>query len=430
MWVRKRFDIAWSDLALGVLNTCLPRDRAAIQRDIEEFWSASDDTLAFLSVRSGFDLLLKYAELPPGSEVLISAITIKDMVRIVEHHNLVPVPVDLDLDSLAPKLDVLRRAITPKTRAILVAHLCGSRVPMEPIIKLAGEHKLLVIEDCAQAFAGRQYKGHPESDVSMFSFGPIKTATALGGAVLRVRRRQLLRRMRQQQATYPVQGRFSYFRRLLKYSAMKAGSVRPFLALVVRACRLIRFNHDHLFNGSARSFPGPRFFSRIRQQPCTPLLALLRRRLQTYDPRRLAQRASKGELLVRLLHDRVPCPGAAASGHTHWVFPVRVDDPAGVISSLAAAGFDATQGQSMIVVPPPPDRPELDPRAARDGMAKIVYLPFYPEMPTRSLERMAKVLLRQCGPLPAGSTDSDDSSSSERSSEGVMVRLRRALARR
>lgn len=90
-----------------------------------------------LSVRSGFDLLLEAFGLPPQSEVLISAITIPHMVRIVKEHDLVPVPLDLDLKDPAPRVDVLRRAVTPATRVIVVAHLFGGRVSLEPVLELA-----------------------------------------------------------------------------------------------------------------------------------------------------------------------------------------------------------------------------------------------------------------------------------------------------
>ncbi|MEX2558766.1 MAG: DegT/DnrJ/EryC1/StrS family aminotransferase, partial [Pirellulales bacterium] len=186
MWARKRLDIGWFDLGYATLCCCLPGRRAERQRCIESLWSGSGDTLACLSVRSGFDLLLEALALPPGSEVLVSALTIKDMVRIIDEHGLLAVPVDLEPGAMAPDLDSLRQAITPATRAILVAHLFGGRIDLEPIVRLAEEHGLLVIEDCAQAYVGPHFVGHPGVAASMFSFGPIKTATALGGGLIRV----------------------------------------------------------------------------------------------------------------------------------------------------------------------------------------------------------------------------------------------------
>ena len=254
MWARKRLDVGWSDLGYGLLRACRPADRWAAQRRVERAWSGSADALACLSVRSGFDLLLGALALPPGSEVLVSAITIPHMVEIIEHHGLVPIPVDLDADRLAPRLDRMRRAVTPATRAVVVAHLFGSRIPLEPILALAEAHGLRVIEDCAQAFAGTEYQGHPRADASMFSFGPIKKATALGGAVLAVRDARLLQRMRIRQASYPVQSKGAYVRRLLKYGALMACSSRVSFSVLMRALRMMGRDPDRAINGSVRGF--------------------------------------------------------------------------------------------------------------------------------------------------------------------------------
>jgi len=397
MWLRKRLDLGWSDLALGMLACLRPGGAGAAQAELESCWSSTGDALACLSVRSGFDLLFAALNLPRDSEVLISAITIPDMVRIIEDHGLVPVPIDLEVSQMAPQIELLRRAITPAARAIVVAHLFGGHILMEPILELARKHGLLVIEDCAQAFADQTYRGHPQADVSMFSFGPIKTATALGGGILRVRDAELLARMRSRQAEYPVQGRGAYLRRLLKYALLKAFSVRPVVKIVVGFCRVIHYDYDRMINGAVRGFAGPGFFRRIRQRPCPALLSLLKRRLRSYDLRRLERRTAHGELLAKLLGERVIRPGAKLAAHTHWVFPILVDDPDRVVQRLQRAGFDATQGQSLCVVPPPEGRRQLQAQAADDVLAKTVYLPMYPELPRRALQNMAAAVLEACG---------------------------------
>ncbi len=392
MWVRMRFDIEWPDLSYGIAAAGRPLDRQDLEGKVAGYWSAPEQAFACLSVRSGFDMFWAAHRLPPGSEVLMSALTIPDMVRIVEHHGLAAVPLDLDVSRMAPRLDLLEGAITPRTRAVVVAHLFGTRVPMDPIVQVARRHGLLVVEDCAQAFAGRAFEGHPESDAVMFSFGPIKTSTALGGAVLHVRDPEILRRMRSRQATYPVQQRSTYAQRLLKYSALKAASSRPLCDAILSLSQAAELNHDHLINSAVRGFSGPRFFERIRRQPSEPLLALLARRLWTFDPERLKRRAARGEFLVRLLSAAVRRPGSLAPDHTHWVFPIMVEDPPGVIAALGRAGFDATQGGSLRVIPPPADRPDLTPHATRSLARSTVFLPLCRQMPARSVRRMAEVI--------------------------------------
>jgi len=169
MIARGRIDIGWSDLAAGAWACVQPGRRQTETARLEERWSAAGDAVACLSVRSGLDLLLATVDWPPGSEVLVSAITIRDMVRIVQHHGLVPVPVDLDMDALALTTAALERARSPRTRAVLVAHLFGSRMPLDEVARFARAHRLLLIEDCAQSFSGLDYRGSEKSDVSFFS---------------------------------------------------------------------------------------------------------------------------------------------------------------------------------------------------------------------------------------------------------------------
>jgi perosamine synthetase len=396
MWVRKRFDIGWSDICYGIVRSCWLADRANTLRRVEGEWSNADDALACLSVRSGFDLLLQTANWPKGSEVLMSALTIPDMVRIVKHHEHTAVPIDLDMSCLAPKLDNIRSAINSKTKAIVIAHLFGTRVPLDPIIELAREHGLMVIEDCAQAFDGRGYTGHPQADVSMFSFGAIKSCSALQGALFKIRSGEAYERMRNAHEQYLIQRRATYFRRLLKYSLLKLLSTRPMMEAFSRGCRVTGRSHDSFSNRVAKGFAGPDFFGRIRKQPSDTLLAMLERRLRNCDHHRIDVRESRGRTLDAHLNNRVPRPGAEADFNNYWVFPIVLDDPESVLPRLWKAGFDATQGDSMCVVDPPADRPELQAKDATETCEKLVYLPLYPEMSERCLKRMARILLAAC----------------------------------
>jgi perosamine synthetase len=392
MWSRKRFDIGWSDLLGGLLKVCLPIKRAGLDKLVEDIWANPEHVFACLSVRTGFDLLLGALALPKGSEVLVSAITIPDMIRVIERHGLVPVPVDLDPRTMVPAAESWQRAVTPDTRAILVAHLFGGQVPMAPILELTQRHKLFVFEDCAQAYTGNQYQGCPEADVSMFSFGSIKSYTALGGALLKVRDPQLLERMREAHARYPMQSRGLYGKRLLKYMGLKLLSYRPVCGFFIRVCRAMGFNYDLWANRSARGFPGEELFIQIQHRPCAPLLSVLKRRLERFDPQRLAKHVEKGRDLSDAINKDIFCPGATNQPNTYWVFPVLVNQPDQLIEQLVREGFDATQGQSLCVVPAPAGRAKAS--LAEEILAKIVFLPFYPELSEKESRRMAEVVLR------------------------------------
>ncbi len=72
---------------------------------------------------------------------------------------------------------------------------------LDEVARFARDHGPLLVEDCAQAFRGPESMGDPAADVSMYSFGTLKTSTALGGAVLRVSDGAVLGRRRPSTAT-------------------------------------------------------------------------------------------------------------------------------------------------------------------------------------------------------------------------------------
>ena len=119
-----------------------------------------------------------------------------------------------------------------------------------------------------------------------------------------------LTQMQSADAEYPVQSSRSYLRRLLKYMAMKVGAYRHVFRALVGTYRVLGWDHDRMVNGTARSFPGAALLQQIRQRPSAPLLALLHRRLQRFDRKRLSARMARGRLLIELLHEKVPCPTA------------------------------------------------------------------------------------------------------------------------
>jgi dTDP-4-amino-4,6-dideoxygalactose transaminase len=392
MWPRKQLDIDWSDLAYG-LSTISHATAPADAKVIGTGWFPAEEALVSLSVRSGWDLFLAAVRFPPGSEIIMSSVTIHDMAQIIEHHRLVPVPIDVDPGDLEAVLSDLEQSISPRTKAILVAHLFGSRTGMEPIIRLARRNNVLVVEDCAQAFVGREYAGHAESDCSLFSFGPIKTATALGGAVLRIRDADLRQRMDRLKGTYPFQRRGSYLARLAKYAAFRRLSTPRAYGAVVNALTAIGADYDRVLGSAAHSFGKAEFFRQIRRQPSSPLRYMLQRRIATFEDgglQRLKCRIQRGVRFARSLSNGMVL-GSQNPTHTYWVMPVRVGNPAAVLTELRRAGFDATDRSSLVVVP-------SQNRAGKTGphiphwLAETIFLPNGDAMPDQEWDRMATVL--------------------------------------
>ncbi len=125
--------------------------------------------------------------LQPGDEVITPSYTYIATVEVVALLRLTPVFVDVDADTFTMNIDSVRKAITPKTKAIIPVHLYGQCVNMEPLMALANEYGIPVIEDNAQAIGGnytfsdgRTVKSGTIGMVGCTSFFPSKNLGAYG----------------------------------------------------------------------------------------------------------------------------------------------------------------------------------------------------------------------------------------------------------
>ena len=125
--------------------------------------------------------------LEPGDEVITPSFTYIATTEVVALLRLKPVFVEVDPDTFCMHPEALRKAITPKTKAIVPVHLYGHSAPMEEILQIAREHNLRVVEDNAQAIGcsytfsdGSTQKTGTMGDVGTTSFYPSKNLGAYG----------------------------------------------------------------------------------------------------------------------------------------------------------------------------------------------------------------------------------------------------------
>lgn len=108
----------------------------------------------------------------PGDEVIVPDLTFAATINAVLHAGATPVIVDVETDSWCICPDAIEQAITCRTKAVIVVHLCGQVAQMSAIMKLASKYNLKVIEDCAEAH-GARFDGKPVGSighVGCFSF--------------------------------------------------------------------------------------------------------------------------------------------------------------------------------------------------------------------------------------------------------------------
>ena len=127
---------------------------AAFQEHLEQYTGAKH----VIPVGNGTDALqiaLMGLGLKPGDEVITPTFTFIATAEVVALLGLTPVVVDVDWDTMNMDMEAVRRAITPRTKAIVPVHLFGQCADMESLMALAKEHGLYIVEDACQAIGAR-----------------------------------------------------------------------------------------------------------------------------------------------------------------------------------------------------------------------------------------------------------------------------------
>jgi perosamine synthetase len=382
---RGRLDLSAADFAFALAACCRGHSTEALTASLAERFP-SWHVLPALSVRTAWDGLLGQLALPAGSEVLVSDVTIPDMIRLVREHGLTPVPVPTDYDSLSVEPDQFERQITPRSRLALVAHLFGSRMDLGPLAATARKSGILLVEDAAQSFAGCERTAASPADVQLLSFGPIKTCTALGGGLVLIRDSDLADGVEQRLRSYPRQSATGYLRRTVQFAAIQTLASRWVLPHLQRIIALMGSDLDEVLHRGTRGFSATNFWKQLRRQPSGALLAMLCRRIGNFDDSAILRRSARAFRLWDLLAD-VCRPGTLSCEHTHWVLPIAVDDPVQFTHALRQRGFDATQrGSSLIQV--------TDGEGPGDGRwERLVYLPNSPSMRPEPLASAVRAVL-------------------------------------
>ncbi|WP_425218279.1 aminotransferase class V-fold PLP-dependent enzyme [Tumidithrix helvetica] len=386
VYPRLVLDISFYDLLVAVLSFLVPIERARITHQIQAFWGIDREVLVTLSVRTSLDLFLQALDLPHGSEILMSAVNITHMVEIVERHHYIPVVVDIDLETLAPSLELLQASITSKSRVFVIAHLFGTVTPLEAYLEVCRAHNILLVEDCAQAFAGLRYLGDSNADISLFSFGPIKSCTALGGAVMLVRDKALAKSIQAIEQTYPSKSEGWFFVRLCKYLGLKFLSIPEIFGLLIGCLQRFQKDPDSLINSLTRGFPKGDILAQLRYRPPNRMLGLLQNRLQHLDSSHFDKREHYAREFLSLLGDRIFPLGSKAAQHSYWLVPIMIDDPVLLMAKIRAEGFDPTRGTTSLR-----SIGEASIQA-KQLIENVLYLPIHPTLSEVQLLHLAQII--------------------------------------
>lgn len=161
-------------------------------------WAGTTHAVALANGTVALDVALKCLGIGSGDEVIVTSRTFLASVSSIINAGAIPVFADVDRDSQNFTAETIRGVVTPQTRAVICVHLAGWPCDMDPIMALASEYNLKVIEDCAQAH-GAFYNGRPVGsigDVGAWSFCQDKIMTTGGeGGMVTTNDRELWSRM-------------------------------------------------------------------------------------------------------------------------------------------------------------------------------------------------------------------------------------------
>jgi dTDP-4-amino-4,6-dideoxygalactose transaminase len=161
-------------------------------------WACTEHAVAVANGTVALDLALQALGVGVGDEVVVTPRTFLASVSSIVNAGAIPVFAEVDCDSQNITAETIRAVLTPRTRAVICVHLAGWPCDMDPIMALAAEHGLKVIEDCAQAH-GARYKGRPVGSighVGAWSFCQDKIMTTGGeGGMVTTNDRLLWERM-------------------------------------------------------------------------------------------------------------------------------------------------------------------------------------------------------------------------------------------
>ena len=153
-----------------------------------------DEAVAVSSCTAALHLALVAENIGPGDEVIIPITTFVATAEAVLYTGATPVFADIEKDNHTIDTNHVRNLITENTRAIIPVHYAGNAADMDPIMSIAAEHNLVVIEDAAHAFPAT-YKGRALGtigDYGCFSFYATKTiTTGEGGMIVGANSRKL-----------------------------------------------------------------------------------------------------------------------------------------------------------------------------------------------------------------------------------------------
>jgi dTDP-4-amino-4,6-dideoxygalactose transaminase len=321
--------------------------------------------IIFPHARTAVYFVLKSLGLEQGDEVLMTPLTIADMVNSIHTAGLKPVFVDIEMDTLNFDPADLERCITPRSKVLFITYIFGVVPDMKKIMSIAEKHNLLLVEDCSQCLDG-QFAGKPIGTfggAGIFSLTNFKVCSSLFGGMTIISNGDMARKLEQVKDSelLPPKGNllFKHSMKNLVYTILFSkwafSYFTYFIVLFLEKLdprityRLYSGNIKVLLGGIENKllpqFPKEYLFNYTDVQARLGLYSFQRAEAATQ------RRVENGELLRELLKDvpQVRTPARLPeSRNVYWRFPLLCEDTAELKKYLLDHGIDS--GSTFLVL--------------------------------------------------------------------------------
>lgn len=338
--------------------------------------------------RLALQAVLRHLGVGPGDEVLVPSYTFAGLLDAVMELGARPVPVDVDADSFSITAANVSACLTSRTRAIVVLHAFGAPCDLDPIIELASDSGIAVIEDCAHSL-GATLNGRPTGTgghAGFFSFESAKPINTYGGGMLVTRDAELAAATRASSRALRASGPL-IARKVcgvgLERLAFATGIAYPLLRLL--GDPRLQTVGKWVYDRSQTPIPRSTGYAPVQARCGLAKLPSLEQRVR--------RRAHNAELLRSMLRSDIHVQSIAQGGQSSWyAFVARLPVPAQQVRTrLLSRGIDAGVGGEIMddcaAILGDPNCP-----GARALHSHLIHLPLRGDLSSAQLDRIASAV--------------------------------------
>lgn len=387
---------------LKVLFTKLKKGEktAALEKKLSEYFGAKH-AIILPRARIAMFYLLKNLNLPKDSEVIMTPLTIADMVNAVRWAGLTPVFSDLGENTYNIDCRKLRELITPKTKVLFVTHLTGLASDMDEIIKIAKNYNLILIEDASQAFNG-EFNGKllgTFGTAGIFSLSFLKTCSTLFGGALVLNDSALTEKIRRESEKLPPPPKSMLIKEILKNMLLVVATNRIIFSLLTYYfIKLSSAVSSNAVNKFIKSNPKPSLTDAPPQEylhSYTNLQAQMGLRMLDAIFKTDEKRITNSNFLIDNLSDKAKSKLPVIiknTKNTFWRLPVQTDEPEKFKKYLFKNYVDCAPTNLILAG----EEPAFKKYARPAPMAKLahgaIFIPMHSAFDKKDMLYMAKLI--------------------------------------